>query len=50
MKGKEYISMTLLFSRANIISTQKIKSHAAITRFANVYGFLVDISSPANKD
>jgi hypothetical protein len=36
MKGKEYISMTLLFIRAKIISMQIMKSHAAISLLAVV--------------
>jgi hypothetical protein len=36
MNGKEYISMTLLFISAKIISMQIMNSHAAISRFAVV--------------
>jgi hypothetical protein len=50
MKGKEYISMTLLFIRANIISMQIMKSQAAMSRLAVVYGFFVEINKPAKKD
>jgi hypothetical protein len=50
MNGKEYISITVLFISAKIISMQIRNSHAAISRLAVLKGFLVEISRPAKKD
>jgi hypothetical protein len=50
MKGKEYISSTVCFINANIISMQKRKTHAVISLLATVYGRLVAISNPAKND
>jgi hypothetical protein len=46
----EYISRTVLLIRANKSSAQIKKSQAAISLFAVVTGFLVEIKSPAKKD
>jgi hypothetical protein len=50
MNGNEYISSTVCFIRANIISIQKRKTHAVISLLATVYGRLVAISRPAKND
>jgi len=42
--------MTVLFNKAKIISMQMRNSHADISLFAVLNGFLVEISNPAKKD
>jgi succinyl-CoA synthetase alpha subunit len=50
MNGKAYISSTVWFISAKIISIQKRKTHAVMSRLAVVKGLLVAISSPAKND
>ena len=50
MNGTAYISSTVWFNRAKIISMQKRKTHAVMIRLAVVKGLLVAISSPAKND
>jgi hypothetical protein len=49
-KGKEYISSNVVLIRADISSIQIRNIHAAISLFAIVNGFLVEISRPEKKD
>jgi hypothetical protein len=50
MNWKEYISRTVLFISAKISSVHIRNNQAAISLFAVVNGFLVEMSSPAKKD
>src|SRR5665647_552095 len=50
MNGKAYISSTVWFNRAKIISIQNRNTHAVMIRLAVVKGLLVAISSPAKND
>jgi hypothetical protein len=49
-KGKEYTSSKVLLIRAKISSIHIRKSQAAISLFAIVNGFLVEIRSPEKND
>jgi hypothetical protein len=50
MKGNEYMSRTMRFTRAKIISVQNRNTQAVIIRLAVVKGFRVAIRRPAKND